>query len=153
MRIALDSNIAIYLARIARSPSDAAKIDAALGIVSALKNVADIAVPIQALGELYVVAKRSGMTAVEARTITLEFVEGAANPPSTAAAMLDALDLATDHRLQLWDALILCAAAEAGCSILLSEDMQDGFVARGVTVINPLAARLHSKLAALLASG
>ena len=138
MRIALDSNIAIYLPRIARSPADLAKIDAALGIVSALKNVAEIAVPVQALGELYVVAKRSGLTAVEARKFTLEFVEGAANPPSTAAAMLDALDLASDHRLQLWDALILCAAAEAGCSILLSEDMQDGLTVNGsLRIRNP----------------
>jgi predicted nucleic acid-binding protein len=116
MRIALDSNIAIYLARIARSPADVGKINAALGIVSTLKNVAEIAVPVQTLGELYGAAKRSGLTAVEARTIMLEFVEGALNPSSTATAMLAALDLATDHRLQLWEALILCAAAEAGCA-------------------------------------
>jgi hypothetical protein len=34
--------------------------------------------------------------------------------------------------------LIVTAAAEAGCALLLSEDMPDGFLTRGLTVINPL---------------
>lgn len=151
MRIALDSNIIIYMAGIAHSPADEMKITAATRVVAKLKSVAEIVVPVQALGELFVVARRSGYGPAEARTIVLEIAEGSANPASSTPTMLDAIDLVTDHQLQLWDALILCAASEAGCTILLSEDMQDGFVARGVTVINPLAERLHPKLAALLA--
>jgi len=46
--------------------------------------------------------------------------------------------------------LIVTAAAEAGCTMLLSEDMQDGFVTRGLTVANPLRDTLHSKLAGLI---
>ncbi len=34
--------------------------------------------------------------------------------------------------------------------MLLSEDMQDGFVYRGVTVANPFAAALHPLLASVL---
>ena len=62
-----------------------------------------------------------------------------------------ALDLVIEHRLQFWDALIVNAAAEAGCTLLLSEDMQDGFMIRGVTIVNPLADKPHEKLARLLA--
>jgi predicted nucleic acid-binding protein len=51
---------------------------------------------------------------------------------------------------QFWDAMILSAAADAGCTLLLSEDMQNGFVARGVTVVNPLADAPHPRLAGLL---
>ena len=40
------------------------------------------------------------------------------------------------------------AAKERLC--LLSEDMQDGFVHGGLTVVNPFAAKLHRKLAAVL---
>ena len=47
-------------------------------------------------------------------------------------------------------AIILAASAEAGCYLLLSEDMQDGFVWRGVTVVNPLAPTPHPLLADLL---
>jgi predicted nucleic acid-binding protein len=35
---------------------------------------------------------------------------------------------------------MLAAAAQAGCRLLLSEDMQDGFTWRGVTIRNPFAA-------------
>ena len=65
--------------------------------------------------------------------------------------MRSALDLAQDHRLAIWDSLILSVAAEHRCRVLLSEDMQDGFVWSGVTVINPFAARPHVLLAKLLA--
>lgn len=63
------------------------------------------------------------------------------------AVFAQALRLASDHKLQIWGALILCTAADAGCRILLSEDMQHGFVHRGVTVINPFAEPEHPLLA------
>ena len=63
---------------------------------------------------------------------------------------LAALDLAVDHRLQFWDALIVTVAAEARRRLLLSEDMPDGFLWRGVTVVIPFAEPLHPRLAALL---
>ncbi len=54
-------------------------------------------------------------------------------------------------RLGIWDAVILSAAADARCRLLLSEDLQDGFTWRGVTVVNPFASSPHRLLAALLA--
>ena len=51
------------------------------------------------------------------------------------------MDIAADHRLQIWDALILSVAAENGSRLLLSEDLQDGFTWHGVTVVNPFTAR------------
>ncbi|KAA2237899.1 PIN domain-containing protein [Salinarimonas soli] len=59
----------------------------------------------------------------------------------------DAMHLAGSHGLQIWDAVILATAAGAGCALLLSEDMQDGFVWRGVTIANPFAATVHPLLA------
>lgn len=51
--------------------------------------------------------------------------------------MLAAADLAANHRLGIWDAVVLSAAAAAGCRLLLSEDLQGGFTWNGVTVTNP----------------
>jgi len=96
------------------------------------------------------VLRRSGASAVEAREILLEFGATFGTSASEVRTALSAADLVVDHKLQFWDALIVTAAAEAGCSLLLSEDMQHGFVARGLTVVNPLAARTHPKLAQLL---
>jgi predicted nucleic acid-binding protein len=41
------------------------------------------------------------------------------------------------YRLSWYDSLILAAAIEAGCSVVYSEDLQDGFAAGGVKVMNP----------------
>ncbi|HJQ16060.1 MAG TPA: hypothetical protein VJ859_03585 [Allosphingosinicella sp.] len=65
---------------------------------------------------------------------------------------MSAADLAVDHKLQFWDALIVTAAADAGCTFLLSEDMQDKFIARGLTIVDPLAADVHPRFASLLGS-
>jgi predicted nucleic acid-binding protein len=47
------------------------------------------------------------------------------------------MELAASHQFALWDAIMLAAAGASGCRLLLSEDMQDGFIWRGVTIRNP----------------
>lgn len=64
--------------------------------------------------------------------------------------MQAAADLATDHRMEIWDAVILSAASEANCRLLLSEDLQDGFTWGGVTVADPFSSTPHALLSALL---
>jgi predicted nucleic acid-binding protein len=46
---------------------------------------------------------------------------------------------------------MLSAAAVARCRLLLSEDLQEGFTWRGVTVTNPFRVDRHPLLAAVLA--
>jgi hypothetical protein len=69
---------------------------------------------------------------------------------TSAAVIVNATDLAADHGLTIWDSVVLAASAEAGCGLFLSEDLQEGFTWRGVTVVNPFAPTLHPVLAALL---
>jgi predicted nucleic acid-binding protein len=69
---------------------------------------------------------------------------------TSASVIVNATDLASDHGLTIWDSVVLAASAEAECRLLLSEDLQEGFTWRGVTVTNPFAAALHPILAALL---
>lgn len=150
MLVGLDSNVLAYLAGVGRSPDDGAKIDAARALLATLSGRAQCVAPVQALGELFVVLIRAGASREEARTIVLRFQQSFALADSAESALLSALDLAAAHGLQFWDSLILNAAAEAGCALLLSEDIQDGFVWRGVTVANPFAVQRHGRLAALL---
>ncbi len=69
---------------------------------------------------------------------------------TSAKVMIAAVDLASQHRMNIWDAVILASAADAGCRLLLSEDMQDGFTWTGVTVVNPFARSRNALLAAML---
>ncbi|GGC05058.1 twitching motility protein PilT [Novosphingobium endophyticum] len=150
MRVALDSDILAYLAGVSRSAQDDDKIAKVRALVSRLAESVSIVAPAQTLGELFVVLRRSGATANEAREVLLEFAEAFGTSASETRTALSAADLVIDHKLQFWDALILTAAADAGCTLLLSEDMQHGFVTRGLTVINPLADDTHPRLSALI---
>jgi predicted nucleic acid-binding protein len=55
----------------------------------------------------------------------------------TPADVLAAIDLHRLHALSFRDALILHAARKAGCSVLLSEDMNHGQVIEGIRICNP----------------
>lgn len=150
-RIAIDSNILVYVAGVWVSEADQAKVRRASKIVKHLQDTEEVFVPVQVLGEVFVVLRRNGFSAEDARAVVIEFSEGFIPVDTTRSTFAAALDLVIEHRLQFWDALIVNAAAEAGCTLLLSEDMQDGFMLRGVTIVNPLADKPHEKLARLLA--
>jgi predicted nucleic acid-binding protein len=105
----------------------------------------------QALGELFnVLIRKAKRRPVRAREAVLSWRDAYAVVDTSAAVIVNATDLASDHGLTIWDSVMLAAAAEAECRLLLSEDFQDGFTWRGVTVTNPFAAPLHPLLAALL---
>ena len=53
------------------------------------------------------------------------------------ADILAAIDLHRLHGFSFWDALVIRAAKQAGCSVLLSEDMQDAREIDGVRIVNP----------------
>lgn len=150
IRVAIDSNILAYLAGVSRSAKDDGKIVKVRELVSGLAKSASLIAPAQTLGELFVVLRRSGATAAETREVLLEFAEAFGTSACETRTALSAADLVVDHKLQFWDALIVTAAADAGCALLLSEDMQHGFVTRGLTIVNPLAADMHPKLASLI---
>ena len=151
-RVALDSNVLVYLAGAYFVPADIDKVAKVQALVEDLKKTASLIAPVQALGELFVVLRRGRIPPEEARATVLQFSRSFGAAPSLPQTMAAALDLVVDHRFQLWDALILTAASEAGCTILLSEDMQHGFVSRGLTIVNPLAETTHPHLARLLDS-
>ncbi|HEY7807935.1 MAG TPA: PIN domain-containing protein [Croceibacterium sp.] len=149
-RVAIDTNILAYLAGVAHVEADDAKVERARALIEDM-SAATLVAPVQALGELLVVLRRAGLPAEKARETIADLIETFETPASEPRTALGALDLAVDHKLQFWDALIFTAAADAGCTLLLSEDMQHGFVSRGMTVLNPFAEPTHPKLAALLA--
>jgi predicted nucleic acid-binding protein len=53
------------------------------------------------------------------------------------ADILAAIDLHRLHGFSFWDALVLRAAKQAGCSVLLSEDLQEAREIDGIRIVNP----------------
>ena len=147
MRIALDTNVLVYYEGV----NDEAKQRFAVDLLDRMGKQT-LVLPTQVIGELFnVLARRTQLPSDEVRATVLEWFDGCEVISSTAAVMANAIDIASMHKLNIWDAVIVGAAAEAECQLLLSEDMQDGFLWRGVTVANPFAATMHPLLASALA--
>lgn len=145
MRVALDTNALAY----AEGVNGIAMKKTALELLDKIpQNL--VVLPVQALGELFqLLVRKAGRSPAEARLAILSWRNAYALVETSPEVLLAALDL-TVRQFSIWDAVILCAAAEADCHLLLSEDMQDGFVWRGVTVVNPFAKPKHPLLDALL---
>lgn len=134
MRAALDTNILAY----AEGVGDLEHCTRARELIAALP-VERVLIPTQVMGELYrVLVGKAGRSTSNARVAVLSWADSFATADSTWSAFQSSMDLVVDHRIQIWDALILSVTAENHCRLLLSEDFQNGFVWRGVTVVNPL---------------
>lgn len=59
--------------------------------------------------------------------------------PADAQLVLRAVRTAGQHQLSVWDAMIVEAAAEAGCEEIWTEDLATGAQIRGLLVTNPLS--------------
>lgn len=146
MRIALDTNVLAY----AEGVNGALMRDKALKLIERVPPAA-IVLPAQTLGKLFnVLVRKARRRPARAREAVLSWRDAYAVAETSAAVMVSATDLAADHGLSIWDSVVLAASAEAECRLLLSEDLQEGFTWRGVTVTNPFAASLHPMLAAVL---
>jgi predicted nucleic acid-binding protein len=144
LKVALDTNVLAY----AEGLNGAQMKRAALELVDNLPQD-DVVLPVQVLGELFhLLVKKAGRKPTDARTAILGWRNAYALIETSPAVLIAALDLAT-KQFAIWDAVILSAAAEADCRLLISEDMQNGFVWKGVTVANPFATPKHPLLAAL----
>ena len=105
----------------------------------------------QTLAELHrVLVRKVRLTPAEASARVRLWARNAELVDTNAATFEAALELAGDHNLQIFDALILAAAVEARCDLLLSEDLQDGFAWRGVVVTNPFGDAPERRVAELL---
>jgi predicted nucleic acid-binding protein len=146
LRIAFDTNILIY----AEGINGEHLRQAAWDVIARIRSET-LVVSAQALGELFNVLERKAKYSREsARKAVLDWADLFIVVDTTSDILLSAADLAVEHRLQIWDAVILSAVSHADCRILLSEDMHDGFTWGGVTIVNPFAEKPNPLLAALL---
>lgn len=147
MRIAFDTNVLAY----AEGINGVERRDAALNLIRRLPQEAAV-VPVQVLGELFnVLVRKGGKSRSDARDTLLSWRDTFPVVETSPEVMLAAADLAADHQLGIWDAVILSAASQAGCRLLLSEEFREGFTWGGATTVNPFSSPRHALLHALLA--
>ena len=146
MRIALDTNVLAY----AEGVNGIAMQQRALDLIGRLPRH-EVGLPVQVLGELFNVLTRKASRPREvAREIILSWRDTFSLLDTSVTVLLSAADLAADHRLVIWDAVILSVAAQSDCQLLLSQDLHEGFTWGGVTVTDPFSSTIHPLLARLL---
>jgi predicted nucleic acid-binding protein len=147
VKAAVDTNVLAY----AEGIDDAQHAEIAREVLDRVVPIGAV-VAVQTIGELFNVLRRKGKLApAQARLSVLSWHKVFHVVGTTPDLFAKAIDLAADHHLRIWDSIILATASAAGCQILLSEDLQDGFVWGGVTVVDPFAAKPHPLLISLLA--
>ena len=134
-RFSLDANVLVYAAD--RSAPD--KHRRAKLIVLAAPQL-DCRLTIQALGEFYFLTTRKRIVSrSDAAAQVNDWLNLFQTAAASAPALRAALPHASDRRLSFWDAMLLATANEAGCELVLSEDMHDGMRFGNLTVRNPFA--------------
>jgi predicted nucleic acid-binding protein len=126
-----DTNVLVYLAS-----ADVRKADIAQDLLAGGGTIS-----VQVLNELANVARRKmGLSWGETQEFLAMIRSFVTVVPLTLQTHELGLALAERHGFSLYDAMIVAAGLVASCDTLLSEDMQDGFVAASqMTIANPFA--------------
>ena len=135
MSVFVDTNVLVY----ARDPDHPEKHEHALEWVDHLWTSGDGRVSTQVLNEYYVTVTRRltpGLSHDEARTDVEDLFAWDPQPIDT-AIIQRALGLTETVSISYWDALIVAAAQQVGCTHLLTEALTDGQRIDTVTVISP----------------
>jgi predicted nucleic acid-binding protein len=146
VRVALDTNILAS----AEGVNDDVRKQAAIGLIRGLPPDA-VVLPAQVIAELFqVLLRKARFTAADARAAIVSWCNYFPIVETSQSVLLGAAEIAATHHLSFWDGLVLASAAESGCSLLLSEDLQHDFTWTTVTVANPFASLRHPLLENLL---
>ncbi|MCG9917506.1 MAG: PIN domain-containing protein [Phenylobacterium sp.] len=134
MSVFLDTNVLLYSLDL--NVGEGTKRHVALGYLARR----DVVLSVQVLQEFYVQATH----ARRARPLSHDNAVGLIRAWSrfdvidnTQALLKAGLALRASAQLSLWDALVVAAAAGAGCEELITEDLNPGQTIAGVRITNP----------------
>jgi predicted nucleic acid-binding protein len=128
-----DTNVLVY----ADDKAAPAKQRRALDLIAEHRRARTGVVSLQVLQEYFVTVTRKLHLdpRIARRKVELIAEFDVASPE--VADILAAIDLHRLHGVSFWDALVLRAAKQAGCSILLAEDVQGNREIDGLQIVNP----------------
>jgi predicted nucleic acid-binding protein len=139
-----DTNVLVY----SRDPDDARKRALARALVESAIEEESFVVSTQVLVEFYSTSVRRRLLGPGQALDLVRFWGGLDTVSHTPDLVARGLELHQAHSLSVWDGLIVQAALDARCDVLLSEDLQHGRRFGALEVSNPfLPAAAHEKAA------
>jgi predicted nucleic acid-binding protein len=141
LKAGIDTNFLVY----AEKYDDGGRYDAVRQIID--RAGSSLVVSVLALGELYrVLTRKAKRNPDTAAADALAWTRSLSPCDVDFGGLEEAMLLSAKHQLHIWDALAVTTYRRYGCSIILSEDMQDGFVWQGIEVVNPFKRPLEPLL-------
>lgn len=136
-RFTLDTNILVYSV----DDRDRRRHNVATQIVDRAIDV-DCRLTLQAISEFYwAVSRKRIMPTERAETLVRHWLSLFPTIAASADAIRTSIPYAAAGRASYWDALLVATAAEAGCGLILTDDMADGTRLGGVEIHNPFSRR------------
>src|SRR6266478_4466392 len=132
-----DTNVLIY----ADDKAAPAKQRRALELVAEHRRAGTGVVSLQVLQEYFVTVTRKLQVDARIARRKVELLAEFDVAAPDLADILAAIDLHRLHGFSFWDALVVRAAKQAGCSVLFSEDLQQQREIDGVRIVNPFRVR------------
>lgn len=141
MRRFFDTNVLVY----SRDSADVAKRERARSLIEEAIEDESFVVSTQVLVEFYATSVRRKLLGPAQALDLVRFWGGHDAVPHTPDLVVRGLELHQAHSLAIWDGLIVQAALDARCEVLLSEDLQHGRRFGDLEVANPFlpAAGVH----------
>ncbi len=131
----LDTNVLVYSV----DRGEPAKRARALELLGSESEFEGLVCSVQVLGEFFNASRRKLGMSVEDARIGVERYATLARVLIDRELVAAAIALCAEKSISYWDALIVAAAARAGATTLLTEDLNDGEEVLGVKVVNPFA--------------
>lgn len=129
-----DSNILVYM----QDSNDSRKQEKSRCVFFDCISKGTAFISTQSLQEFYnVTTKKKRLDRQKAKEIVHWLSISVSVVQITPASIEQAIDISIETQFSFWDSLIVSAAVSAGCSVLYSEDLNDGQTVRGVTIRNP----------------
>ena len=132
-RTFFDTNILVY----AEDKSEPVKQAKAIELFEEHRRNHTGVVSLQVLQEYFVNVTRKKHLDPQVARRKVELLSGLDVAQPDLSGILAAIDLHRLRGLSYWDALVVHMARQAGCSVLLSEDLQHGQMIDGVKIVNP----------------
>jgi len=132
--ITADSNVFVYL----WDSGEPKKMAIAQRVTTAMAAADEVIIGLQVIGEVQnVLTRKLRQTPWEAAQNARNILTTFDTFRATEANANEALALMATGRMAYWDALLVTAARDAGCTVFLTEDMSDGMRHGSMEIINP----------------
>ena len=129
-----DTNVLVYM----QDASDSVKQQKARSLLSTYLDNGTAVISTQCLQEFYnVLANKMKQDKIKTKQIIHSLSENIPVVQVTPTLIENGIDISIKTQFSLWDSLMISAASFAKCTVLYSEDMNDGQVVNGVKILNP----------------